>query len=179
MTQATETYARFLQLVKDRYSCRKYLSAPVSRQLLGDIIETAHLAPSACNKQPWRYIIADTPDLCREIADCYGRDWVDNVPAFIVACGVHDEAWHRADGKDHTDVDISIAVEHICLAATSLGLGSCWICNFDEPKLSATLHLPEGIEPIAIIPIGYPDPEAAIPEKKRKPIEEIIQWGKL
>lgn len=179
MATDNERYSQFLQLVKSRYSCRKYLPEAVDRELIAEILETAHLAPSACNKQPWRFIIADTPELCSKIAACYGRDWVDNVPAFIIACGVHSEAWHRADGKDHTDVDLSIAVEHICLAASASGLGSCWICNFDEPKLTATLNLPEGTEPIAIVPIGYPDPDTTAPEKKRKPIDEITQWGKF
>ncbi len=174
------TYCNFLDLVKARYSCRKYLSTPVDRETIMAVLETARLAPSACNRQPWQYVVADTPELCKEIAGCYGRDWVDNVPVFVVAIGDHDQAWHRAeDSKDHTDVDLSIAVEHICLAATAAGLGSCWICNFDEPRLRETLNLPDNLEAIAIIPLGYPDPESAVPEKKRKASEEIIRWGKF
>ena len=111
------------------------------------------------------------------IAECYPREWIKTAPAFIVAVGNHSEAWHRpSDGKDHTDIDLAIAIEHLCLAATSLGLGTCWVCNFDAKKCAELLRLPESAEPVAILPIGYPA-ESLIPEKKRKPVDEIIQWG--
>lgn len=174
-----ESYPQFYQLVADRFSCRSYSNRPVDRALISAIIDTARLAPSAMNRQPWTFVVADTPEFCKEVASCYGRDWVDGIPAFIIACGDHDTAWHRADGKDHTDVDLSIAIEHICLAATSLGLGSCWICNFDARRLRSVLNAPSHIEPIAIIPIGYPAPDNIIPQKKRKTSQEITLWGKF
>lgn len=99
-----------------------------------------------------------------------------DVQTFIIACGIHPAAWHRADGKD-TDIDVAIAVEHICLAATSLGLGTCWICNFDAPALSSASNLPDDTEPIAIIPLGYPNPDTKVPAKNRKAIDEIVKWG--
>ena len=174
-----DTYQQFLDLVTSRYSCRNYQAAPVSRDTLKKVIATAQLAPSACNRQPWEFIIIDTPELCQGVIKSYDREWVKTAPAFIIACGNHDESWHRAsDGKDHTDVDISIAIEHICLAATSLELGTCWICNFDVALLKEQLNIPENIEPIAIIPIGYPNKDVAIPSKNRKNIEDIIKWGK-
>lgn len=173
------SYPQFYQLVGDRYSCRKYSDQPVDRALIAAIIDAARLAPSAMNRQPWTFVIADTPEFCKEIAQCYGREWVENVSAFIVACGDHDAAWHRADDKDHTDVDLSIAIEHLCLAATSLGLGSCWICNFDADKLRTAINAPAHIEPIAIIPIGYPADSETIPAKKRKTLDEITLWGKF
>jgi nitroreductase len=143
------------------------------------VLDTARLAPSACNKQPWLFIVVDTPELREKVIATYGRDWVKDVQTFIIACGIHPEAWHRADGKDHTDIDVAIAVEHICLAATSLGLGTCWICNFDAPALSSALNLPDDTEPIAIIPIGYPNPDSKVPAKNRKEIDEIVKWGKF
>lgn len=174
-----DTYQQFLDLVTGRYSCRSYQSAPISHDTLKEVITTAQLAPSACNRQPWEFIIINTPELCQEIVKSYDREWVKTAPAFIIACGNHDEAWHRAsDGKDHTDVDLSIAIEHICLAATTLGLGTCWICNFDVALLKKLLNIPENIEPIAIIPIGYPAEGSIVPTKNRKNIEDIIKWGK-
>ncbi len=173
-------YSQFYDLVAKRFSCRKYAPVPVSRDTMRAVLDTARLAPSACNRQPWTFVVADTPELCRDVKQCYSREWVESVPAFIVACGNHAEAWHRPeDGKDHTDVDVAISVEHICLAAASLGLGSCWICNFDIAALNSALNIPDGVEPIAIIAVGYPDSEAAAPEKKRKSIDEITQWGKF
>lgn len=174
-----DAYPSFYDLVNSRYSCRAYTPQPVSREMVLAVLDTARLAPSACNRQPWLFIVADTPELRQKVAATYGRDWVKDVQTFIIACGVHSEAWHRADGKDHTDIDVAIAVEHICLGAASLGLASCWICNFDAPALTAALALPEGTEPIAIIPLGYELPDAKAPEKKRKSMDEIVKWGKF
>ena len=95
-----------------------------------------------------------------------------------MSVGKHCEASHRANfnNKDPTDVDLSIAIEHMCLAATSLGLGTCWVCNFNPQALNEALNLDKGLEAIAILPIGYPDDECALPVKQRKPIEQIIEW---
>lgn len=169
-------YQQFLDLTAERYSCRSYKDMPVAKDLIIKILEAARLAPSAVNKQPWKFLILDTPELKQVVIDCYSRDWVKTAPVFIVALGDHSVAWHRGgDNKDHTDVDVSIAVEHICLAATSLNLGSCWICNFDADKCRDKLNIPSGFEPVAIIPIGYPADNRVV--KKRKPIEEIVTWG--
>ncbi len=170
------SYSNFYNLVNERYSCRQYTPQPVSRETVLAVLDAARLAPSACNRQPWQFVVVDTPEMRHKVAQSYGRDWVNDVQVFIVACGLHDQAWHRADGKDHTDIDVAIAVEHICLAATSLGLATCWICNFDKPSLSEALHLPSHVEPIAIIPLGYAEPTAKAPEKKRKDMSEIIRW---
>ncbi len=170
----------FSSLARRRYSCRKYLPRPIGRESLLALLEAARLAPSACNRQPWEFIVVDSDDEARRaVLSSYGGEWLASAPAFIVACGKHDEAWHRgSDGKDHTDVDVSIAVEHICLAAATMGLGTCWICNFDVPTLRAGLSIPDNVEPVAVIPVGYPEDPSAVPAKKRKPLEEIVKWGK-
>ena len=174
-----DTYTGFHNLTVSRYSCRSYTSAPVSRETILAVMEAAQAAPSACNRQPWEFIIATDADSKRTVLESYDREWIKSAPVFIIACGRHDEAWHRpADGKDHTDIDVSIAIEHICLAATSLGLGTCWVCNFDTEKIRRGFNLPDNIEPIAIIPLGYPSDGSVIPEKKRKPLDEIVKWGK-
>ncbi len=173
----------FNNLAKSRYSCRNFdRDKIVNRDLLTRIIDSARLAPSACNRQPWIFIVVD--DCCevstrQAVIESYNRPWMNNAPAFIIACGNHDEAWHRpADDKDHTDIDLSIAIEHICLAATNAGLGTCWVCNFDVEKISHSLNIPSHIEPIAIIPIGY-SADSNIPSKNRKELEQIIKWGKF
>lgn len=172
-------YPQFYNLAATRYSCRKYTSAPVDRELIMAILDTARLAPSACNRQPWQFLVLDTEESRQPVIECYDREWVKNIPAFIVALGLKGEGWVRPyDGKSHIDVDLAIAVEHICLSASSLGLGSCWICNFDPVMLSKKLGLPENVEPIAIIPIGHPDPEGTVPAKNRKAFDEIVKWEK-
>ncbi|WP_289743070.1 nitroreductase family protein [Muribaculum intestinale] len=171
-------YPQLYNLVKQRYSCRQYLDKPVGRDLIAAVLDMARLAPSACNRQPWEFLVIDTDPLRGKVIESYGRDWVKNVPVFIVALGRHDEAWKRpTDSKDHTDIDVAIAIEHICLAATSMNLGTCWICNFDAARLTADFGLPEGIEPIAIIPLGYPDPTVSSPLKNRKPFDQVVKWG--
>ncbi|MCM1482764.1 MAG: nitroreductase family protein [Muribaculaceae bacterium] len=176
----TETYNSFIKLAHDRYSCRSYSSTAVPRDMIEAVVEAARLAPSACNRQPWVFVVLDSPEQRAMISAVYGRDWAAGASAFIVAVGLHGEAWHRAsDGKDHTDVDVAIAVEHICLAAAAAGLGTCWICNFDAAALASEMNLPEGAEPVAIIPIGFPAEGSKVPDKNRKKIDEILRWGKF
>ena len=109
----------------------------------------------------------------KTLYSCYKREWLATAPCIIVACVNHNESWHRrADNKDHADIDIAIAVEHLCLAAAEQGLGTCWVCNFDTPRCSEVLGLPENLEPAVLIPVGYAEDEPT--EKKRKPLNEIL-----
>ena len=101
-------------------------------------------APSAVNFQPWRFRIVTDEAVLKALYSCYKREWLATAPCIIVACVDHNESWHRrADNKDHADIDIAIAVEHLCLAAAEQGLGTCWVCNFDAPQCSEVLGLPE------------------------------------
>ena len=175
-----DSYPELYNLAVNRYSCRSYSSAPVPADTLTAVLDVVRLAPSACNRQPWLFIIADGDDERRAVIDSYPREWIKTAPEYIIACGLHDRAWHRqGDGQDHTDVDVSIAVEHLCLAATSLGLGTCWVCNFDPELIRKTFRLPDEVEPVAIIPIGYPADPAAVPAKNRKEMSDIIRRGKF
>jgi nitroreductase len=93
-------------------------------------------------------------------------------------CGDHSKAWRRPDGKGHCDIDAAIAADHMTLAAAELGLGTCWVCNFDTRALHKLLRLPPHVEPIVLLPLGYPadqgDPGRH--ETKRKKMEEIVHW---
>lgn len=170
------SYTEFMQLVNNRYSCRKYADTPLDRNDIEEVLNAARLAPSACNKQPWKFAVITTPEKRAIIHECYSREWIKNIPVFIIALGHHSTAWHRPDdNKDHTDVDLSIAIEHICLAAAAKGLGTCWICNFDVEKFSKSFDFGDGYEPIAIIPIGLPESQD-IPKKTRKELDEIVIW---
>lgn len=170
-----------MSLMNERYSCRAYdTERPVEHDLLNAVLDAARIAPSACNRQPWQFLVIEDDAAARDIITrSYDRDWIKSAPAYIIAIGDHDAAWHRADGKDHTDVDIAIATEHICLAAASLGLGTCWVCNFDRTTIAEGFDMPSNLEPIVIIPIGYPAKGSIVPAKKRKEASEIIKWGKL
>ena len=166
----------FLGLVRQRYSLRDFAPVPVEQETLEYILETARLAPSAVNFQPWVFIVIRDTARLQALKTCYRRDWIETAPACIVVCADHAVSWKRRDGKDHADIDAAIAAEHIALAATEQGLGTCWVCNFDTTICREVLHLPESVEPVVLLPIDYPSDQAIEPEKKRKPLNEIVRW---
>lgn len=164
----------FLDLVKKRYSVRSYESRGIEADKLDYIMECVRLAPSAVNYQPWHFSIVTDPEKLAALKTAYSREWIETAPCIIVACADHQESWHRKmDGKDHADVDVAIAVEHLCLAAAEQGLGTCWVCNFDVTHCREVMELPDDWEPIALIPVGYAV-EENVPEKRRKTLNEII-----
>ena len=164
----------FLDLVKARYSVRSYEQRAIEPEKLQYVMECTRLAPSAVNLQPWKFYVVSKPEDCAKIRQCYHRDWFNEAPMYIIACSNHDESWkrRRSEPKDHADIDISIAVEHLCLAAAEVGLGTCWVCNFDVARCSEILGIEGDIYPVAIVPIGYATDEPT--EKKRKSLEEIV-----
>lgn len=162
---------QFQDLVRSRYSCRSYQPASVEQEKLDYIMECVRLAPSACNKQPWRFRVVSNEEDRRKLCHCYNREWFATAPVCIIAFVLHDEEWVRADGKHHGDIDIAIAVEHLCLAAAEQGLGTCWVCNFDAELCKSLFGLGENEEAAVLIPLGYPADEPK--EKKRKSMEEI------
>lgn len=165
----------FLELVSLRRSVRSYLSRPVEREKLDYILECARLAPSACNRQPWRFYVVCSEERKAALRRCYPREWFAEAPVCIVVCANLDESWKRGcDGRDHADIDAAIATEHICLAAAELGLGTCWICNFDVAECVSALGLPEAVRPVAITPLGYPAEAAGAP-RSRKTADEIVE----
>jgi len=131
--------------------------------------------------QPWAFIVVKNENR-DALRDCYHREWFNSAPVYIVICGNHQQAWHRAsDGKDHTDIDAAIATDHMTLAAAQQGLATCWVCNFDKEKTSRVLNLPDYLEPVAILPLGYPADEVNINrhDKKRKAFDEVVFYEKF
>ena len=157
----------FKDLVKKRYSVRKYKDQDVSRETLEDILEIMRNAPSAVNFQPWKFIVLQESEIKEKVANTYPVAWLKKAPVIIVVCGDHSESWVRDDGKDYCDVDVAIAVDHLTLAAVEKGLGTCWVCAFDKQACKKVLDLPGNLEPIALIPMGYPI-DQEIRDKKRK-----------
>ena len=167
----------FLDLVKKRVSVRAYDAAPVSEEALLTVLEAGRLAPSAANKQPVRFIVLRDAKRREELSQAYSRDWFWKAPVIIVVCVEPGKAWSRSDGKNYADVDGAIAMDHMTLCAADLGLGTCWIAAFDAARLRRILALPEGIEPVAMTPLGKPA-EPTRP-KSRKQMDEIVkreQW---
>lgn len=168
----------FQELAKERYSCRAYSTKEVSKEIITEILDIARVAPSAKNLQPWRFVVATSNELKDKLCDCYQASWLKTAPVIIVACGDLASSWKRSDGKDHCDIDLAIAIDHITLAATDKGLATCWICKFDVMKCAQILNLPSDIYPVALIPMGYSSEKGNYSDRHlvRKGFEEIVSW---
>ena len=166
-----------LELIQSRYSVRSYLSKDVEDEKLHYILECARLAPSACNLQPWYFYVVRDESTKEELQKSYDREWFREAPLYIVVCKDSEQSWKRRDGRDFGDVDAAIVAEHICLATADIGLGTCWVCNFDLSILTKALGIPKEQEAIAIFSVGYINEEKSrLPEKKRKSLDEITKW---
>jgi nitroreductase len=164
----------FKELCRERESVRSYTSKEVEQEKLDYIMECVRLAPSAVNFQPWKFYVVKDEAGKQNVCKCYKRDWLASAPMYVIACVRHDEEWVRKmDGKAHGNIDVAIAVEHLCLAAAEQGLGTCWVCNFDAQLCHSLFDLPENEEAAVIVPIGYSDSDCPR-EKNRKEMGEIL-----
>lgn len=166
----------FLELVKSRYSVRGYLQRGVEPEKLEYILQCARVAPSACNRQPWRIIVLRDTEARQSVAESASRfGWLNEAPLLLVVVADDSQAWHRGcDGRNHADIDAAIITEHIVLAATEQGLGSCWVCAFDVEQCHKALSLGNNERAVAIIPIGYASGEPS--SRPRKEIEQIVDF---
>lgn len=164
----------FLDLVKSRYSVRAYKNQAVEDEKLEKILEAAQLAPTAVNYQPFKLIVINTKGREEDLKRIYQAEWFSEAPLVICVCCEPDNAWVRRDGKNFADVDATIVMDHIILAAASFGLGTCWIGAFDAEAAQEILKLPANVNPLVFTPIGYPADE--IGEKKRKDLSELVRY---
>jgi nitroreductase len=165
---------KFSELIKTRYSVRAYKPDSVENEKLQQVLDAARMAPTAVNRQPFQLIVIHTKGREEELNRIYGRDWFVQPPLVICICGAPTLAWSRRDGMNYYAVDVTIAMDHLILAATELGLGTCWIGAFDPDAAREVLGLPDTVEPIAFTPLGYPADEPR--EKKRKPLSELVRY---
>ncbi len=167
----------FLDVIKKRRSVRDFKFDPIPDEILFKIIESARLAPSSDNLQPWKFIIVKEKERREKIAEfCMGQSFVGDAPVIIVACGLPTPS--RIGGyTSSTLVDVSIACEHIVLSVENEGLGTCWIGAFDNKKLKRYLSIPEEVQIVGVFPIGYPLREKEW-ETPRKKMEEIVSFEK-
>ena len=165
----------FQELLKNRYSVRDYKPDPVDPEILNQVLAAAQFAPTAANRQPFKLIVIQSTGKKDEIQKMYDWDWFSSAPIVICACGIPDQAWVRADGKSYLDVDIAIVMDHISLAAADLGLGTCWVASFDAEATRQILKIPEHIEPIIFMSLGYPADN--LNEKERKPLEQLVSYN--
>jgi nitroreductase len=163
----------FLELAAKRYSVRAYKTDPVEEEKLRAVLEAARLAPTAGNRQPFQIVVIRTRGREAELKRIYSREWFCQAPIVVGICTVPAQAFNRSDGKNYADVDATIAMDHLILAAADLGLGTCWIGAFDAAAAREVLRAPKGVEPIAFTPLGYP---ADAPRaKKRRPLSDLVR----
>ena len=145
----------FFELVRERYSCRKYTNEPVTQEQIDAILEAARVAPTAANRQPIHVWVVRSPEALAKIDGAtqyrYGAPVV-----FIVGCKQADAWVRKYDGKNGAEVDAAIVGTHLMLAASALGLGNVWVGSFDPARISASFPETAGYEPICLFPVGHP-----------------------
>jgi len=171
-----------LELIKARQSDRSYLNQAIEKDKIERIIEAARMAPSACNAQPWKFIVVDDPVLLKDLANAASAGilgmnmFVGQAPVLIVVVREKENLSSRIGSnikrKDYSLIDIGITSEHICLQATAEGLGSCMIGWFDEKKVMELLKIPTSKRVELLITLGYP--AKGTREKRRKSEEETV-----
>jgi nitroreductase len=160
----------FSMLVQSRYSVREYKPDMVEDEELRQVLEAARLAPTAANRQPFQLIVIRTRGREEELRRIYNRDWFVQAPLIICACSIPGGAWTREDNKNYAVVDVAIVMDHLILAATDLGFGTCWVAAFN----AEILGIPDDVEPIAFTPLGYP--ADAPKQKERKSLESLVRY---
>ncbi len=177
-----QRYQSFLDLCRARYSCRKYNpDRTVPHDLIEQCAEAARLAPSACNRQPWRFVVIDDQDLLQNIRETcrmpgIAHPWWDDVPVFVALCAEREFFTHKfaasISGLPYWALDVGIAGEHFVLAAEALGLATCWVGWFKEKPLKRILNIPKATRVLSLLTLGYPlDP----PPENRRPRLELGQ----
>lgn len=164
------------EAIKARRSVRAYQDRPVGEKELERVLEAARLAPSASNRQEWKFVVVRDKRLRQQLADtAHGQDFVGQAPVVIVACAVEHDHVMSCGHPSHL-VDVSIAIDHITLAARELGLGTCWIGAFDQAQVRKILGIPASVQVIELLPLGYP---ASWPEARpRKRLAEIVCYDR-
>ncbi len=176
----------FAELVRNRYSVRNYRDTPVEKEKLTACIEAAGLAPSACNAQPWHFVVVDDPEIVRKIAPLTTtpgvpiNGFVDQAPALAALTAERPNLTSSLGGLIKKTpfylIDIGITAGHFCLQAAELGLGTCMLGWFNKRAVKRLLGIPAKKDLVLLITVGYPADDE-IPPKERKPVSEILDFG--
>ena len=162
------------EAIKNRHSVRKFKNKDVEEEKLNRILEAARFAPSASNRQEWRFVVIRNPETRKKMIEvANGQSFIGEAPV-VLACCAETDGHVMACGQQCYPIDVAIAMEHIALQAVSEGLGTCWIGAFSEDKARKVLGIPEHIRVVELMPLGYPD---TVPRpKNRKELSEIVRY---
>jgi nitroreductase len=162
----------FFELIAARFSVRDFKKIPIEEEKLAQVLNAGRIAPSACNIQPYYFIVITDHEKKELLRPVYNRDWFINAPVIIAVCVDTRAEWKRSDAVPYGTIDAAIAIDHMTLAATEIGLGTCWIGAFNNAEAMSALKLPAYLKLTAFLPLGYPN--QAQPHKKRKALEDIV-----
>lgn len=167
------------EAIRTRRSVRSYVATPIPPEVITRLQQAMRAAPSACNFQPWYFIFVADEKLHRQVAQASNEQlWMAGAPFIIVACGLPQLAYkHMAGQGNSAEIDVTIAIDHLTLAAVAEGLGTCWVGAFDEQRIKRLLGIPPAVKVVALTPLGYPaspDLNAPLDEGRRKPAREIF-----
>jgi nitroreductase len=169
-----------MEIITNRRSIRSYKSDKIEDDKLDYILQAFRKAPSAKNLQPWKLVIVKNKHKKEDLATaCNNQSFISEAPVIIAACAKEEEAYVGMGGYMNSyPIDIAIAMEHLILAATEQGLGTCWIGAFKENLVKGILGVPENIRVVALTPVGYPASTADPSKRGRKSLSEIVCYEK-
>ncbi|NLY55097.1 MAG: nitroreductase [Firmicutes bacterium] len=165
------------ECIRVRYSVRAYQDKDIPDEVLRRILEAARLAPSASNRQDWKFIIVKDPELKQQVAQAARHQmFIAQAPVIIAGVSLNPDRLMSCEVPAYA-VDLGIAMEHIALAAVAEGLGTCWIGDFSQNRVKELLKVPEEYKVVELMPLGYPADKPRV--KVRKSLEEIISYDKF
>ena len=165
----------FEKLITERYSVRSFKAEHLPQEIIDKILKAGHLAPTGCNYQPQRVLVLNSDESIEKLKGCTKCHF--GAPTAMLVCHNKDESWKRPyDGAMSSPVDAAIVATHLMLAAQNLGVGSCWVMHFDPQKMRSSFNIPDNIEPIALLVMGYPSDNAKPLDLhfKTRPISETV-----
>ncbi len=165
----------FNKLINERYSVRKFMPQHLEQRVIDKIIEAAHKAPTGCNYQPQRILVLNNDKSIAKLKECTKCHF--DAPTAMLICHNKDESWKRVyDGALSSKVDASIVTTYLMLAAHNIGVGCCWVMHFNPTAMREAFNIPENIEPVALLVMGYPS-EDAVPHpfhSQFRPFDEVV-----
>ena len=160
------------EAIRARRSIRRYQNKPVETEKMNQVLDAARRAPSAKNWQDWRFIVVKESAIRLQLAEAAcGQKFVAEAPVVIACCTVEPNYLLQC-GQSLGTIDVSIAIDHMTLAAVALGLGTCWVGAFYEERVKQILEIPESVRIVELLTLGYPSENPA--PRLRKPLEEIV-----
>ena len=165
----------FIDVITERYSVRGYLDKEIEPEKLEYVLKAATLAPTGVNNQPFKVYVIDTKKYGKELSEIYSAKWFVEAPYVLCVVAIRNKAWTRPwDVKNIADIDATIVMEHIILAATDVGLGTCYIGAFKKYKAHEFLDLDENEEAVLFTPLGYGDAEPR--DTPRMELDEFVVY---